>query len=174
MKKYFSFTDDIEVISSKDAAKFPIMASITLFSIYMCYKFFADKMYYLVTGYFFLLGVAAVTAIFEPLVAPKLTFLFPGLHPDADYELNFFENKKKQFDLKFNRRSECSKKFLLTNFCIEKISSLDTIIRPIIFFSKNRLTSFYEILLSRLPNCQISQTICKSNRINSFSAQKKT
>ena len=110
MKKYFSFTDDIEVISSKDAAKFPIMASITLFSIYMCYKFFADKMYYLVTGYFFLLGVAAVTAIFEPLVAPKLTFLFPGLHPDADYELNFFENKKKQFDLKFNRRSECSKK----------------------------------------------------------------
>jgi len=97
--------DDIEVISSKDAAKFPIMASITLFSIYMCYKFFADKMYYLVTGYFFLLGVAAVTAIFEPLVAPKLTFIFPGLHPDADYELNFFENKKKQFDLKFNRRS---------------------------------------------------------------------
>ena len=53
-KSYFS--DEIEVISSKDAAKFPIMASITLFSIYMCYKYFADKMYYLVTGYFFLLG----------------------------------------------------------------------------------------------------------------------
>ena len=127
------------------------MASITLFSIYMCYKFFADKMYYLVTGYFFLLGVAAVTAIFEPLVAPKLTFLFPGLHPDADYELNFFENKKKQFDLKFNRRSECSKKFLLTNFCFEKIKflyKLSTIIGPIIFFSKKRLTSFfYEILI---------------------------
>ena len=50
------FSDEIEVISSKDAAKFPIMASITLFSIYMCYKYFADKMYYLVTGYFFLLG----------------------------------------------------------------------------------------------------------------------
>jgi len=97
--------DEIEVISSKDAAKFPIMASITLFSIYMCYKFFADKMYYLVTGYFFMLGVAAVTAIFEPLVAPKLTFIFPGLQPDADYQLTFFENKKKQFDLKFNRRS---------------------------------------------------------------------
>ena len=50
------FLDDIEVISSKDAAKFPIMASITLFSIYVCYKYFADKMYYVVTGYFFLLG----------------------------------------------------------------------------------------------------------------------
>ena len=100
--------DEIEVISSKDAAKFPIMASITLFSIYMCYKFFADKMYYLVTGYFFMLGVAAVTAIFEPLVAPKLTFIFPGLQPDADYQLTFFENKKKQFDLKFNRRSKFS------------------------------------------------------------------
>ena len=53
--------DDIEVISSKEAAKFPIMASITLFSIYLLYKYFADKMYYFVTGYFFLLGVAAVT-----------------------------------------------------------------------------------------------------------------
>jgi len=52
---------DIEVISSKEAAKFPIMASITLFSIYLLYKYFADKMYYFVTGYFFLLGVAAVT-----------------------------------------------------------------------------------------------------------------
>lgn len=97
--------DDIEVISSKDAAKFPIMASITLFSIYMCYKYFADKMYYVVTGYFFLLGVAAVTAIFEPIFAPKLKFIFPGLHEDADYQLTFFENSKKQFDLKFNRRS---------------------------------------------------------------------
>ena len=37
------------------------MASITLFSIYLLYKYFADKMYYFVTGYFFLLGVAAVT-----------------------------------------------------------------------------------------------------------------
>ena len=54
----FQNLDEIEVISSKDAAKFPIMASITLFSIYMCYKYFADKMYYVVTGYFFLLGKA--------------------------------------------------------------------------------------------------------------------
>ena len=37
------------------------MASITLFSIYLLYKYFADKMYYFVTGYFFLLGAAAVT-----------------------------------------------------------------------------------------------------------------
>jgi len=34
------------------------MASITLFSIYICYKYFADKMYYVVTGYFFLLGMS--------------------------------------------------------------------------------------------------------------------
>merc|ERR1712176_550913 len=97
--------DDIEVISSKDAAKFPIMASITLFSIYMCYKFFADKMYYLVTGYFFLLGVAAVTSILEPMIAPKLKFLFPGLCEDAEYKIVFTENKKSQLDLDFNRRS---------------------------------------------------------------------
>merc|ERR1711953_1494349 len=97
--------DDIEVISSKDAAKFPIMASITLFSIYMCYKFFADKMYYLVTGYFFLLGIAAVTTILEPMIAPKLRFLFPGLCEDAEYKIVFTENKKSQLDLDFNRRS---------------------------------------------------------------------
>merc|ERR1712176_620114 len=97
--------DDIEVISSKDAAKFPIMASITLFSIYMCYKYFADKMYYLVTGYFFLLGIAAVTSILEPMIAPKLRFLFPGLCEDAEYKIVFTENKKSQLDLDFNRRS---------------------------------------------------------------------
>lgn len=90
------------------------MASITLFSIYMCYKYFADKMYYVVTGYFFLLGVAAVTAIFEPIFAPKLKFIFPGLHEDADYQLTFFENSKKQFDLKFNRRSKLGR----TNNCL--------------------------------------------------------
>jgi minor histocompatibility antigen H13 len=100
------FKDDIEVISSKDAAKFPIMASITLFSIYMCYKFFADKMYYIVTGYFFALGCAAVTSIFEPMIAPKLKFIFPGLCEDAEYQLTFKENKKNQFDLIFNRRSK--------------------------------------------------------------------
>lgn len=97
--------DDLEVISSKEAAKFPIMASITLFSIYLLYKYFADKMYYFVTGYFFLLGVAAVTAIFEPLLAPKLKFIFPGLCEDAEYQLTFKENKKNQFDLMFSRRS---------------------------------------------------------------------
>jgi len=97
--------DDLEVISSKEAAKFPIMASITLFSIYLLYKYFADKMYYFVTGYFFLLGVAAVTAIFEPLLAPKLKFIFPGLCEDAEYQLTFKENKKNQFDLIFSRRS---------------------------------------------------------------------
>lgn len=97
--------DDIEVISSKEAAKFPIMASITLFSIYLLYKYFADKMYYFVTGYFFLLGAAAVTAIFEPLLAPRLKFIFPGLCEDAEYQLTFKENKKNQFDLIFSRRS---------------------------------------------------------------------
>lgn len=96
---------DLEVISSKEAAKFPIMASITLFSIYLLYKYFADKMYYFVTGYFFLLGVAAVTAVLEPLIAPRLKFIFPGLCEDAEYQLVFTENKKSQFDIKFNRRS---------------------------------------------------------------------
>jgi len=97
--------DDIEVISSKEAAKFPIMASITLFSIYLLYKYVPDKMYYFVTGYFFLLGAAAVTAVFEPIIAPKLTFLFPLLCPDADYQLTFKENKKNQFDINFSRKS---------------------------------------------------------------------
>jgi len=97
--------DEIEVISSKEAAKFPIMASITLFSIYLLYKYVPDKMYYFVTGYFFLLGCAAVTAVFEPLIAPKLTFIFPRLFPDADYHLVFTENAKSQFDIKFTRKS---------------------------------------------------------------------
>ena len=103
------------------------MASITLFSIYLLYKYFADKMYYFVTGYFFLLGVAAVTgkfswprsdflklsvlksftlAVFEPLIAPKLTFIFPLLCPDADYQLTFKENKV--------TKTEKSKKKLFT------------------------------------------------------------
>ena len=63
-----------------------------------------------------------VLAVFEPLIAPKLTFIFPLLCPDADYQLTFKENKvnratsqkyefynrniqKEQFDLKFTRKS---------------------------------------------------------------------
>ena len=44
-------------------------------------------------------------AIFEPLLAPKLKFIFPGLCEDAEYQLTFKENKKNQFDLIFSRRS---------------------------------------------------------------------
>merc|ERR1711990_728407 len=45
------------------------------------------------------------TAIFEPLLAPKLKFIFPGLCEDAEYQLTFKENKKNQFDIVFSRRS---------------------------------------------------------------------
>ena len=46
-----------------------------------------------------------VLAIFEPLLAPRLKFIFPGLCEDAEYQLTFKENKKNQFDLVFSRRS---------------------------------------------------------------------
>ena len=69
------------------------MASITLFSIYLLYKYFADKMYYFVTGYFFLLGVAAVTGKFS---WPRSDFLKLSVlkGPDFDF-LDFFKTSVK-------------------------------------------------------------------------------
>jgi len=98
----------------------------------MCYKFFADKMYYIVTGYFFILGVVAVTAIFEPIIAPKLKCIFPGLHEDADYQLTFWENKKQQFDLKFNRRSKKYRRHGW-NFCTKNIFLMNELHMKIIY-----------------------------------------
>ena len=38
-----------------------------------------------------------ILAVFEPIIAPKLTFLFPLLCSDADYQLTFKENKARAF-----------------------------------------------------------------------------
>lgn len=51
-----------EKMTSKDAAIFPIMASVALFSLYIVFKLFSKEyINMLLTGYFFFLGVLALT-----------------------------------------------------------------------------------------------------------------
>jgi minor histocompatibility antigen H13 len=54
--------EEIETMSTKEAMMFPVIASVTLFSIYLVFKFFhKDNINFLLACYFFILGAIALT-----------------------------------------------------------------------------------------------------------------
>ncbi|XP_030838960.1 minor histocompatibility antigen H13 [Strongylocentrotus purpuratus] len=61
--------DTPEIMSDKDAAMFPIIASATLFGIYVVFQIFSKEyINLLLTVYFFFLGVLAIAHIISPVV----------------------------------------------------------------------------------------------------------
>ncbi|XP_041356738.1 minor histocompatibility antigen H13-like [Gigantopelta aegis] len=79
-----------ETMSSKDAAMFPIIASCTLFGIYLVFQIFSKEyINLLLTFYFFVLGVLALAHIGGPFV----TKLLPASFPNMDYHLIFTQGK---------------------------------------------------------------------------------
>ncbi|KAI9203093.1 signal peptide peptidase-domain-containing protein [Polychytrium aggregatum] len=86
-----------EYFSIQDAATFPIIGSITLFSLYLLFTYF-DKAYinYVLTAYFSLLGVGAMVESFMA-VARKLT----GYSLTGEYRLDLFKKKHALFSLQF-------------------------------------------------------------------------
>jgi len=61
----------MESMSSDDAWKFPFIGSGVLFGLYLLFKMFSKEyINLLLTGYFLLFGIAAVTATIKPIVAP--------------------------------------------------------------------------------------------------------
>ncbi|XP_061622313.1 minor histocompatibility antigen H13 isoform X5 [Phyllopteryx taeniolatus] len=79
-------SDMPETITSRDAARFPIIASCTLFGLYLFFKVFSqDYINLLLSVYFFVLGVLALSHTMSPL----LSKIFPASVPNKQYQLLF-------------------------------------------------------------------------------------
>lgn len=58
-----------EVMTAKDAMMFPVIASCTLFAIYVFFKFVSrEYLNQALTAYFFVLGVLALAQVLQPVV----------------------------------------------------------------------------------------------------------
>jgi len=102
-------------ISKKDAMAFPIIASVTLFSLYIVYKLIPKEYVTVVLmSYFFILGVLAVAHVVSPMIVDRI--------PDNDYISNLKYhllltrgsdgNKESMLDVKF-----CTYDMLVVAFC---------------------------------------------------------
>lgn len=92
-----------DIMTSTDALQFPIIASITLFGLYMAFKVFSkDYINLLLTGYFFVLGVLALSHLLSPVVGS----LIPTSIPNIPFHINFTKGeaaqKVKIIDYKFS------------------------------------------------------------------------
>ncbi|XP_048874482.1 minor histocompatibility antigen H13-like isoform X2 [Brienomyrus brachyistius] len=75
-----------ETITSRDAARFPIIASCTLFGLYLFFKIFSQEyINLLLSMYFFVLGVLALSHTMSPL----MNRIFPTSLPNRQYQLLF-------------------------------------------------------------------------------------
>ncbi|KAG5890477.1 hypothetical protein JTB14_013419 [Gonioctena quinquepunctata] len=75
-----------EKMTKKDAAIFPIMASCALFALYIVFKLFSKEyINLLLTGYFFFLGVLALTHLLSPLVSK----LVPAAITNIPFHITF-------------------------------------------------------------------------------------
>ncbi|XP_058498439.1 minor histocompatibility antigen H13 isoform X2 [Solea solea] len=75
-----------ETITSRDAARFPIIASCTLFGLYLFFKVFSQEyINLLLSVYFFVLGVLALSHTMSPLISR----IFPDSFPNKQFQLLF-------------------------------------------------------------------------------------
>ncbi|KAM6925395.1 minor histocompatibility antigen H13 isoform 2-T2 [Xenentodon cancila] len=75
-----------ETITSRDAARFPIIASCTLFGLYLFFKVFSQEyINLLLSMYFFVLGVLALSHTMSPVVSRMV----PASFPNKQYQLLF-------------------------------------------------------------------------------------
>lgn len=88
--------EEIETMSTKEALLFPVIASVTLFSIYVIFQIFSkDHINLLLAFYFFLLGVIALTRMFSPLIKRIWpSFLIENCH--YDFTLSFLRKRETQ------------------------------------------------------------------------------
>ncbi|KAM4737536.1 minor histocompatibility antigen H13 isoform 2-T2 [Anableps anableps] len=78
--------DAPETITSRDAARFPIIASCTLFGLYLFFKVFSQEyINLLLSVYFFVLGVLALSHT----MSPAMSRIFPASFPNKQYQLLF-------------------------------------------------------------------------------------
>ncbi|EDL86055.1 histocompatibility 13 (predicted), isoform CRA_e [Rattus norvegicus] len=92
-----SSSDMPETITSRDAARFPIIASCTLLGLYLFFKLFSQEyINLLLSMYFFVLGILALSHT----ISPFMNKFFPANFPNRQYQLLFTqgsgENKEGQ------------------------------------------------------------------------------
>ncbi|CAF94579.1 unnamed protein product, partial [Tetraodon nigroviridis] len=99
-------SDIPETITSRDAARFPIIASVTLFGLYLFFKVFSQEYVNLLLSlYFFVLGVLALSHTMSPLTSR----LFPESFPNKQYQLLFTqgtgESKEEMLNYEFDTKN---------------------------------------------------------------------
>ncbi|MEJ1278910.1 hypothetical protein NN561_009834 [Cricetulus griseus] len=81
-----SSSDMPETITSRDAARFPIIASCTLLGLYLFFKIFSQEyINLLLSMYFFVLGILALSHT----ISPFMNKFFPANFPNRQYQLLF-------------------------------------------------------------------------------------
>ncbi|XP_067563850.1 minor histocompatibility antigen H13 isoform X2 [Pseudorca crassidens] len=79
-------SDMPETITSRDAARFPIIASCTLLGLYLFFKIFSQEyINLLLSMYFFVLGILALSHT----ISPFMNKFFPANFPNRQYQLLF-------------------------------------------------------------------------------------
>jgi len=79
-----------ETMSHKDAAMFPIIASVALFGLYIFFQLFSKEyINLLLTGYFFVLGILALSHVLSPFISK----LIPASIPNIPYHLKLVQKE---------------------------------------------------------------------------------
>ncbi|XP_036780676.1 minor histocompatibility antigen H13 isoform X3 [Manis pentadactyla] len=94
-----------ETITSRDAARFPIIASCTLLGLYLFFKIFSQEyINLLLSMYFFVLGILALSHT----ISPFMSKFFPANFPSRQYQLLFTqgsgENKEEIINYEFDTK----------------------------------------------------------------------
>lgn len=92
--------DDVEILTAKDAMKFPLTASCALFGLYVVVKTI-DPAYlnYLLSAYFMVIGIFAITN--SLIEIPSLASIFPDVCRSDKFHLNFTQNEEEICNWKF-------------------------------------------------------------------------
>ncbi|XP_068205697.1 minor histocompatibility antigen H13-like [Palaemon carinicauda] len=91
--------EKVDTMTSKDAAMFPVIASCALFSLYIVFTIFSkDYINLLLSSYFFVLGVFALSHVFGPIISG----LVPASVPFESYHLHLMKGDKEKKDYIIN------------------------------------------------------------------------
>ncbi|KAJ8360823.1 hypothetical protein SKAU_G00173480 [Synaphobranchus kaupii] len=93
-------SDMPETITGRDAARFPLIASCTLFGLYLFFKIFSQEYINLLLSiYFFLFGILALSHTMrgpnpDPAECPFMNQAFPDNFPTKQYQLLFTQSSE--------------------------------------------------------------------------------
>ncbi|XP_054153417.1 minor histocompatibility antigen H13-like [Oppia nitens] len=94
-----------ETMSHKDAAMFPLIASAALFGLYVFFKLFSKEyINLLLTGYFFFLGVLALSHILSPIVNRLTPKAFPIIPYHLIFDKESDDKSESLIDYRFDSR----------------------------------------------------------------------